>query len=114
MQTDDNTFEIGPEEIAEKIFSKPPGDLNSIDLTLERQTAEIAEQEGIEMFVSNILRIITLTGIRILFGDIRFVDLTDDQIFLIKRYTRSYGYNLKMNIDEESRQLYVYFERTFV
>lgn len=114
MHNDDNTFEMSPEEIAEKIFSNPPGNLNSIDLALEEQTAEIAEREGIEQFTSNILRIITMTGIEILFGDIRFVDLTGTQVELIKRYTRSYGYNLKMNIDEESRQMYVYFERTFV
>jgi hypothetical protein len=114
MQTDDNTFEMGPEEIAEKIFSNPPGDLNSIDLALEEQTAEIAEREGIEQFTSNILRIITLTGIKVLYGNVKFVDLTGEQVELIKRYTRSFGYNLKMNVDEESRQLYVYFERTFI
>ena len=114
MQNDDNTFEMGPEEIAEKIFSNPPGDLNSIDLALEEQTAEIAEREGIEQFTSNILRIITMTGIRVLFGHINFVQLTGEQIELIKRYTRSFGYNLKMNIDDSTRQLFVYFERTFV
>ena len=114
MQNEDNTFEMGPEEIAEKIFSNPPGDLNSIDLALEEQTAEFAEREGIDQFTSNILRIITITGIKILFGNIRFVDLTGTQVELIKRYTRSFGYNLKMNVDEQSRQLFVYFERTFV
>lgn len=114
MQNDDNTFEMGPEEIAEKIFSNPPGDLNSIDLQLEEQTAEIAEQEGIEQFTSNILRIITMTGIKTLFGHVNFVELTGTQVELIKKYTRSFGYNLKLDIDKEKQQLLVYFERTFV
>ena len=112
MQNDDNTFEMGPEEIGEKIFSNLPGELNSIDLALEEQTAEIAELEGIEQFTSNILRIITMTGIKILFGDVNFLNLTETQVELIKRYTRSFGYNLKINQDDQ--QLFVYFERTFI
>lgn len=114
MQNDDNTFEMGPEEIGRVIFSKPPGDLNSIDLALEEQTAEIAEKEGIEQFTSNILRIITMTGIKTLFGHVNFVELTGTQVELIKKYTRSFGYNLKLDIVEEKQQLLVYFERTLV
>lgn len=114
MQNNNNTFEMGPEEIGEKIFSKPPGNLNSIDLALEEQTAEIAEEDGIEQFTSNILRIITTSGINVLFGHVNFMKLTDNQIELIKKYTRSFGYNLNLDVDKEKKQLLVYFERTFV
>lgn len=111
MQTNENTFELGPEQIAEVIFSKPPGELNSINLQLEEQTAEIAHQQGIESFTSNILRIITSVGITILFGNISYMDLNYDQVELIKQYTRSFGYNLIIDVDEEKQQLLIYFER---
>ena len=114
MKNDDNTFEMGPDEIGRVIFSKPPGELNSINLELEQQTADIAELDGIEQFTSNILRIITISGIMVLFGHVNFMQLTDAQVELIKRYTRSFVYNLKLDIDEEKQQLLVYFERTLI
>ena len=112
---ENHSYEMGPEEIAEIIFSKPPGDINSINLQLEDQTAEFAEREGIEQFTSNILKIITMAGVSILYGkNINFMNLTGDQVTLIKQYTRSYGYNLKASVNDENQQLHVYFERTFI
>ena len=110
----DEYIEMSPEGIADIIFNKPPGNLNSVNLQLEQQTAEIASQDGIEIFTSNILQLITIRGIKILFGNISFIDFTGEQVELIKQYTRSYGYNLMASSDEETNQLYVYFERTFV
>ena len=81
---------------------------------MEEQTAEIAEQEGIESFTSNILRIITSVGINILFGNISYMDLSYDQVELIKQYTRSFGYNLIIHVDEDKNQLLIYFERAYM
>ena len=112
MQTDENTFEMSPEDIAEQIFSHSPGELNSIDLGLEQETAEYAKEVGYENFILNILQIITLHGIKILFGHTDLLSLTEDQLFLIKRYTRSYGYDLKTKI--ENNTLYINFQKTFI
>lgn len=35
-------------------------------------------------------------------------------IIFFKKYTRSFVYNLKLDIDKEKQQILVYFERTFV
>lgn len=107
---DDNT-----KEIAKAIFSKPPGAVNSIDLSLEDETSDIAEECGIDEFVTNILRIITMHGIYILFGvqDLtELIYLSENEILLIKEYTRSYGYNLKIELNESDRILYIAFVRT--
>lgn len=82
------------QEIAEGIFSRPPGLPNSIQLQLEDVTADIAEQEGIDNFVFNILYLITFRGIEILFGHKKVHDLTEKQYRLLNDYTRSYGYRL--------------------
>lgn len=99
-------------EIAEAIFSKPPGKLNSIDLSLEEQTANEAAKYNIDNFISNILHLITLHGIRILFGHTKLMELTNDQIFLIQQYTRSYGYNLHTKIN--NNLIEITFQRTFI
>jgi hypothetical protein len=103
---DDNTFEI-----AQAIFSKQPGLLNSIDLSLEDETSFLAEKHGVNEFVSNILRIITLHGVKILFGDIKIKDLTNSQIDLIKEYTRSYGYDLNFTIFQND--IFINFTKVF-
>jgi hypothetical protein len=83
------------EEIAEKIFSKPYGEPNSIRLELEEITSDIAFNYGIESFISNILYIITMKGIKILYGkDINVLNLTEKQLDTIKMYVKSYGYKL--------------------
>jgi hypothetical protein len=83
------------EEIAEKIYSKPYGEPNSIQLELEEVTSDIAFNYGIESFISNILYIITMKGIKILYGkDINVLNLTEKQLDTIKMYVKSYGYKL--------------------
>jgi len=112
MQNEENTFEMIPEEIAKKIFKNPPGDLNSIDLGLEEETIEYAIIDGYDNFILNILKIITLHGVKILFGHDNITSLSEDEIFLIKRYTRSYGYNLLIKL--ENNNVYIKFEKTYV
>ena len=91
--TDDNT-----REIAEQIFSRPPGEPNSIDLQLDDGTIDFMREEGYEMnnFVKDILSMITLHGVEILFGHRNIMMLSDDDVFLLKKYIRSYGYELKV------------------
>jgi hypothetical protein len=91
--TDDNT-----REIAEQIFSRPPGEPNSIDLQLDDGTIDFMREEGYEMnnFVKDILSMITLHGVEILFSHRNIMMLSDDDVFLLKKYIRSYGYELKV------------------
>lgn len=91
--TDDNT-----KEIAEQIFNRPPGEPNSIDLQLDDGTIDFMREEGYEMnkFVRDILSMITIHGVEILFGHRNIMMLSDDDVFLLKRYIRSYGYELKV------------------
>lgn len=77
-------------EIAEAIYSKPPGEKNTVQLQLEEQTYN----ESGKYIVFEILYLITYYGIRILYGDIKITDLSRDQMELVKRYVRSYGYDL--------------------
>jgi hypothetical protein len=55
-------------------------------------------EEGYEMnnFVKDILSMITLHGVEILFGHRNIMMLSDDDVFLLKKYIRSYGYELKV------------------
>ena len=105
---DDNT-----KFIAESIFSKPPGQKNSINLSLDEETSDIAKEDGVEPFIFNILTIITMYGVEMLFGHRNILKLTNVQIGLIKEYTRSYGYNLLINIEEKfgKKLLIINFER---
>ena len=84
------------EFIARQIFSRPPGLKNSIQLQLEEQTIEQG-QEDPENFIQEILSVITLHGIKILFGHVNFYTLSQSQINLIKQYSESYGYYLEIN-----------------
>ena len=99
-----NTRVIGPYELAQEIFSKTPGRLNSIDLQIEEQPLE-----GQNEFIQKILGIITLEGIRILFGHTNIINLTKEEIYLVKRYTRSYGYDIEYNVNEETKTIFIKF-----
>jgi hypothetical protein len=89
------------EEIAQQIFTKPYGPPNSIELQLEEVTCDIALKYGIENFISNILCIITIKGVKILYGeDTNILLLKESQINTIKMYVRSYGYDLTISNDK--------------
>ena len=96
-----NTDYDNLEEIAQIIFTKPYGEPNSIQLQLEEVTSDIALKYGIENFISNILCIITIKGIKILYGeDINILLLSESQLNTIKMYIRSFGYDLIISNDK--------------
>jgi hypothetical protein len=84
------------EEIALKIFSRPPGPCNSIQLQLEELTADIAMEQGIESFIFDILCLLTQKGIQILFGINNFWQISEQQFMLLKEYTCSFGYEIRV------------------
>lgn len=83
-------------EIALQIFSKPPGPINSIQLQLEELTANIAEEQGVESFVFDILCLLTHRGIQILYGIEHFWQISEQQFMLLREYIRSFGYEIKV------------------
>ena len=90
------------QEIAESIFTKPPGAPNSIQLQLEEMTAEIADKEGVENFIFNILCLITYKGVEMLFGHNKIHELSQKQFNLLTEYVRSYGYDLVVHANNSS------------
>lgn len=84
------------DELATKIFTKPPGRPNSIHLQLEEVTADIAMEEGIDNFVFNILCLITYKGMQILYGHKNILELTEREFDNICEYVMSYGYKLRI------------------
>lgn len=106
---DDNT-----RDIAEQIFTRPPGEPNSIDLSLDDSTVNFMnESQNIDShkFIRDIISMITLYGIEILFGHKNIMALTEDELFLLKKYTRSYGYDMNVHLDGTT--LYVEFKKFY-
>lgn len=106
MDEEDNT-----KEIAQNIFSRPPGKKNSIQLQLEDKTADIANQRGVDMFITKILTIITLHGVEILFGHRQLLQLTEENYNLLQRYVNSYGYYMIKKID--NNKIIINFEKVY-
>ena len=84
----------GPEDIAYKIFTKPPKERCMIELHLEEETARLAQEGNVDDFIFNILSIITFKGVEILFGHKNILALTEDNIRLLQKYVNSYGYEI--------------------
>jgi hypothetical protein len=99
--------------IAEQIFTNPPGEPNSIDLSLDESTVDFMENEGYNnhTFIRDIISVITLHGVEILFGHRNIMILSEDELFLLKRYIRSYGFELKIKI--EDRTIFIAFEKYY-
>ena len=99
--------------IAEQIFSKPPGEPNSIDLQLDDSTVDFIEREGYvpHTFIRDVLSVITLYGVQVLFGHRNIMALSEEELLLLRRYTRSYGYELKIKLD--GRTLMISFEKYY-
>lgn len=91
-------------DIAEQIFNKPPGEPNSIDLQLDDSTIDFIENEGYlpHCFIRDVLSVITFYGVEILFGHKNILELSEEDLSLIKRYTRSYGYELSVNVEDRT------------
>lgn len=92
------------DEIVENIYSKPPGESNSICLQLEDETAEIAKEVSTSQFIFNILFLITYKGMKKLYGkDKEIISLSETEISTIKKYVRSYGYDLVIRGNNTNR-----------
>lgn len=96
---DDNT-----RDIAEQIFTKLPGEPNSIDLEMDESTIDFIETEKVSLhnYIRDIISMITLHGIEILYRHRNIMDLSDEQLMLVKKYTRSYGFELSIHIDDKT------------
>jgi hypothetical protein len=90
--------------IADQIFSKLPGVPNSIDLQLDNSSIDFMENEGYipQSFIRDVLSVITLYGVEILFGHKNIILLSEDELSLLKQYTRSYGYELNVKIEDKT------------
>jgi hypothetical protein len=90
--------------IAEQIFNYPPGGINSIDLELDESTVDFIESENVSLhnYIRDIISMITLHGIEILYGHRNIMDLSDEQLLLIKQYTKSYGFELSIEIQDKT------------
>lgn len=105
--------------IAESIFTKNPGSVNSIKLELEESTKDFAENNnsGIDSFIEEILCNIIYHGIKIIFNyNVSLVTipfntitvanftillklLSEKEIDLLQEYTTSFGYKIKFDVN---------------
>lgn len=90
------------DEIAEAIFSNPPGAPHSIQLQLEEVTAQMAEQQGVENFIFNILCLLTFKGMERLYGHKNIMNLTETEFQTVQSYVASYGYKLEINANDSN------------
>jgi len=89
-------------EIAEQIYTRAPGLPNTIDLSLDDSSVNFMTKNNINIntYIRDVISMITLHGVEILYGHKDIMSLTDDQLLVIKKYTRSYGYDLKVKIED--------------
>jgi len=119
----DNTFVI-----ANVIFTKDPGSVNSIQLQLEDNTIDYAtsNSNGVDSFIEEILCNILYHGIKIIFNknemfvNIPFTNITKtnfsllmkllkpNELQLLQEYTMSFGYKIKFK-----ENLYNGFEKVY-
>lgn len=121
MEDVDNT-----KMIAENIFTRDPGLVNSIELELEEQTREFAinNNGGVGVFIEEILCNIVYHGIKIIFSldwlnNIQFNTITvanftilmkllsERELSKLQEYTMSFGYKIKF----DATNIYNGFER---
>lgn len=83
-------------EIADKIYSLPPKDPNSIELELD-----VILDDNVENIIFNIIYLITFRGIKILYGEgVELLKLTRDQYETVQKYVASYGYKFKVTAND--------------
>ena len=99
----DNGIETNIYEIARQIFSKPPQEPCTIQLMMSH---EIPEEETLTDFEFNLMGEITVTGMRMLFGqNANPVTLSETDFDYLNKYIRSMGYDLKKEIEETDQQI---------
>lgn len=84
-------------QLAQQIFSKPPGKPFSIGLELETDDVESRSPEQAQT-IFEILAHLLLYGVRVKYGEEQDPRrLTESQIYTINEYMRSFGFNLVLN-----------------
>lgn len=83
--------------IANEIFKYQPGLKNSICLELEEESSFIAKEDGYENYIFNVLYLITIKGIKILYGHQNIMLLSEDEFKTVEKYVQSYGYDIIVN-----------------
>lgn len=98
------TFEDAPDldldEIAQYVFTKPPGEPKTIDLRLTEESTRSGDAHGtiIQMFTD-----IALIGCSILWGEsVNITNLTREQFHLLQKYMNSMGVSLVIKCNEDS------------
>lgn len=82
--------ETNLKQIAQAIFSKPPGPPKSIQLELEEESCET--NGNLSKTISDIILFLTINGIEILFGHRNLELLSYNDFLLLKKYINSYGF----------------------
>ncbi len=93
-------------EIARQIYSAPPGAPLSIQLDLDKDTSNITDPNE---FLFKMLVEFFHEGIKLLHGEgpsnkVDLSKLTQNDLLKLKQYSRSYGYELFINIGGQSTQ----------
>jgi hypothetical protein len=97
-------------ELAEYIFSRPPQMPNAIQLQMDDSTYDLANVNGIDNTIFEILCVLTMKGIRKLYGDIKIIDLSREQFEVISEYVKSYGYILRVYVNNTFMSPWEYVE----
>jgi hypothetical protein len=104
---DDNTYLI-----AKSIFTaniqKPKFYSLQLEPENEGNSLKIAEIQGVDKYIQNILSIITVYGIELLYSHRDINKLTESQLQTVKMYVKSYGYILHQ--EERENLLYWVFK----
>ncbi len=93
-------------EIAQKIFSQPPLPQKSIRLSGEGYDGDYSDID-IQAWINELLMDLTMEGMMILFGHTSPFDLSQEEFFLLRDYTRSFCYDILYEI--RGNQLFVEF-----
>jgi hypothetical protein len=96
--------EVDPESIGRYIYSYPVQKPNYYNLQLSPEATDIALSSGVDEVVNSILSIITLSGIETLYNHTDWMILNESQQYLVLQYTRSYGYNYKIVIEDLNQE----------
>lgn len=95
-------------EVAMQIFSLPPSEPNTISLGIENEI-----NTGNTNLIRDVVSLITLHGIEYLFHHRNIMTLTEEQFLLVKRYTRSYGFDINVEIDEVNSNIKISFSKIY-
>jgi len=96
---DDNTYLIA-KSIFTGCIQKPKFYSLQLEPENEGNSLKIAEKQGIQTYIQNILSIITVHGIKLLYSHCDINKLTESQIQTVKMYVKSYGYILEKKQDD--------------